>query len=139
MDDTYIGIIIGTLTALILLMIGLVIFFIMRRKKKYSHSTMKTLAPEDLTYGIPAGKVANGNVYNAVATSESGDGKDEKRLANGHIHHRVAPQMLTDSDLSQNKSQDLSESLNSSPSKSLEAAENGKIVIRVQNFLNFLN
>ena len=49
------------------------------------------------------------------------------------------PQMLTDSDLSQNKSQDLSESLNSSPSKSLEAAENGKIVIRVQNFLNFLN
>lgn len=79
LDDTYIGIIIGTLCALILLLAGIAAFFIIRRRRsKYSSNPLKVFGSNlnDLTYGLTSAKVANGNCYNAVSTGSEEQDKD---------------------------------------------------------------
>ncbi|KAK2152482.1 hypothetical protein LSH36_327g03009 [Paralvinella palmiformis] len=90
--DTYIGIIIGTLTALILLLAGLGLYFMMRRRRKdYDHTSLKVFTTDDLTY-IPSAKLTNGgNMYNAVATAERRELTQKKVTAETRLQNRKLP------------------------------------------------
>ena len=101
MTDTYIGVIIGTLTALILLLAGLGIYFMMRRRHKdYDHTSLKVFTTDDLTY-IPSAKLANGNVYNAVATAER-ELTQKKLFAETRLQNRKLPAPPVSSEVADN-------------------------------------
>ena len=102
MDDESIGIIIGALTALILLLflVGLILI-VRHRKRKHGQTNqrmLKSFEPRHVTLNLndlrlntttaagvvpqANGKVVNGNMYNSVATSDLDLDKDTAKFSN---------------------------------------------------------
>ena len=95
MDDRYIGIIIGTLAALLALFIAIFLYLFLRhRKHKYSNANSEKSGPEhhvtlnlnDLR-AMTNGKLSNGNMYNSIATSESGVMAENDANDRRALHH----------------------------------------------------
>ncbi|KAK2174827.1 hypothetical protein NP493_772g00013 [Ridgeia piscesae] len=105
LDDTYVGIIIGAVAALVLLC-GIIFVFVFRRqRKKYKGSPHKLFGTnhmnfnlDDLTPAMANGKLSNGNMYNSIATMDEKEAMREKLNSNDvyrepvdGIQHRTLP------------------------------------------------
>ena len=103
LDDTYVGVIIGVLVAVVLLS-AIVFFFVFRRRRsKFNGSPHKLFGMnhmnfnlDDLTPAIANGKLSNGNMYNSIATMEDKEmkGKGSGTEEGGRDHdmqHRTLP------------------------------------------------
>ena len=85
LDDTYVGVIIGVLVAVVLLGTIIFIFVFRRQRSKFNGSPHKLFGMnhmnfnlDDLTPAMANGKLSNGNMYNSIATMEDKESVKEK-------------------------------------------------------------
>ena len=103
LDDTYVGVIVGVLVAVVLLSAIVFVFVFRRRRGKFNGSPHKLFGMnhmnfnlDDLTPAMANGKLSNGNMYNSIATMEDkemkGKGSGTEEGSRDHdMQHRTLP------------------------------------------------
>ena len=103
LDDTYVGVIVGVLVAVVLLSAIVFVFVFRRRRSKFNGSPHKLFGMnhmnfnlDDLTPAMANGKLSNGNMYNSIATMEDkemkGKGSGTEEGSREHdMQHRTLP------------------------------------------------